>query len=246
MALTNYLTQVGALLQTPPAPTTLYPTATLTTYINIARNQLAGESKCIEVMTNFNTTSGTQAYSFSNLSVSSAAGINSIISVEQLWIKNVGLSQWITPRSWEYFSLFSSLNNPTSQLGPPTNWAQYAKGINGALYLDPTPDFVYTIQADCVGLPINLSTDNDPEAIPYPYTDCIPFLAVYWIFLSAQSAARQDDANRMYQRYQEFLMRAGGMSTPSILPYQYDANLVADQAANKRLAFDASAQQGKM
>ena len=43
--LTAYLNATAILLQNPVAPTSLYSTANLTTFINTARGQLAGESE---------------------------------------------------------------------------------------------------------------------------------------------------------------------------------------------------------
>jgi len=238
MALNSYLAQVQALLQTPPAPNTLYSTALLTTYINLARSQIAGEASCVQAFSTFNTSVGMSNYSFTALSVSTVAGISSVITVNQVWASIVGLSKWVTPRPWEYYSIYSNLNNPVSQQGIPDYWAQYSRGLNGAIYFEPIPDQVYSMTADCVCIPINLASDSDPEAIPYPYTDCIPFLSTYWALLSAQSAARQDDANRMYQRYKEFLARAQNMATPMQLPFQYDSDPDEALSSRARLGID--------
>ena len=47
-----------------------------------------------------------------------------------------------------------------------------------------------------------------PEAIPYLWTDAVPFFAAYYALLSAQAGQRQGDADRMFARYQEFTNRA--------------------------------------
>jgi hypothetical protein len=63
--------------------------------------------------------------------------------------------------------------------------------------------------------------DTTVEAIPELWADAIPYFAAYLALLSAQSAQRQGDANRMFERYTEFVNRARAASTPSILPGNY-------------------------
>ena len=69
--------------------------------------------------------------------------------------------------------------------------------------------------------PIALVDDTTPEAIPYLWTDAVPFFAAYFALLSAQAGARQAEADRMFARYQEFTNRARRFATPSVLPFIY-------------------------
>jgi hypothetical protein len=75
-----------------------------------------------------------------------------------------------------------------------------------------------------VCFPITLASDSDPEAIPYLWTDAVPYFAAYLALLSAQSQARQADAERMFSRYSEFLNRARRFATPSVLSGIYPQN----------------------
>jgi hypothetical protein len=74
------------------------------------------------------------------------------------------------------------------------------------------------MNVDCVCYPAALTTDTDPEAIPYPYTDSVPYYAAYLAYLSSQRAA---DADRMWQQYQLFSSRARQISNGSVNPGQY-------------------------
>lgn len=221
MALDSYLTQTKALLQNPAAPSSLYDPALLTTYINEARLQLAGDSTSIKRIGSFSLTSGTQGpYLFSSITLAPATGVQGVLNVRTLWYV-VGDGQlWFRPRPWPWFSLYH-LNSAAPDTGVPGAWSQYAEGEFGSLYIGPAPDTTYTIKADCVCYPVNLVDDSTPEAIPAPWTVAVPYFAAYRALLAAQTGARIQDAERMYQLYQLFLQRARAQSTPDILSHQY-------------------------
>ena len=95
----------------------------------------------------------------------------------------------------------------------------------GSLYLDPLPDLTYVLNADCVCYPIPLVDDTTIEAIPYLWTDTVPFFAAYFALLSAQTQARQEDAQRYYGYYKEFVERARNAANPSQLTYEYQGSV---------------------
>jgi len=230
--LTAYETALQNLLQAPGAPTTLYPTANLDLWINTARGQLAGEGKCVRAIGTISTVVGQRAYNFSSLNfgTSSVTGIQGAINVRRVSY-NLGQGYlWVPPRDWQYFDLYY-LSNPVPVPGPPGHWAQYAQGsatpasgssASGSFYIDPPPDNIYTLNCDCECYPITLANDSTVEAIPYLWTDAVPFFAAYYAFLTAQTGARYEDANRMYNYYKEFLNRARLAANPDVLTHQYE------------------------
>ena len=241
--LTAYETNLQNLLQLPGPTTTLYPTASLDNWINIARGQLAGEAECIRAIGTISTVVGQRAYNFSglNFGTSSITGIQGAIHVRRINYNVAQGAQWIPPRAWEYFDLYH-LNNPVPVNGAPEAWAQYAQGsaapasgssASGSFYIDPPPDAVYTLNCDCVCFPITLVNDSTVEAIPYLWTDAVTFFAAYYAFLSAQTGARAADAERMYGYYKEFLNRARQASNPSVNRTQYEQ--AADPASINKL-----------
>lgn len=136
---------------------------------------------------------------------------------------------WITPRGFEWLTYYR-LNNPVPQQARPTDWSQFGQGAapapsqqadGGTLYVDPVPDQSYTATCDCVCYPITLVDDTTAEALPYLWTDAVPYFAAYLALLSAQTGAREEMANRMFARYQEFVNRARAFSNPSVLGGQY-------------------------
>ena len=241
--LTAYEQALQNLLQLPGAPTTLYPTANLDSWINTARGQLAGEGECIRAIGTISTVIGQRNYNFSSISFGTASvtGIQGAINVRRVSYNVASGAQWIPPREWEYFELYY-MNNPVPVNGPPGRWAQYAQGAatpasgsaaTGSFYIDPPPDLVYTLNCDCTCYPIVLANDMTVEAIPYLWTDAVPFFAAYYAFLTAQTGARMADAERMYGYYKEFISRARMMSNPSVNRSQYEQ--AADPASINKL-----------
>ena len=222
--LTAYQNATAALLQNPVAPTPLYPTASLTTWINSARGQLSGEADCIRSMGSLALVAGQQVYPFSSITYagsSATTGIQGPLHVRTAWRAVAQGQAWMRPRAFEWFSLYE-LNHAVPVPGPPILWTQYGQGVAGTIYVSPVPDQAYTLALDTVCYPIPLVTDSTVEAIPYLWTDAVPFFAAFYALLSAQSTARDADADKMLQRYQQFVQRARNAATPAVLSGLYD------------------------
>lgn len=225
--LNKYLAAAKNLLQSPGAPTSLYSDANLTLWINTARGQVAGESESIRVLGTIDTVIDQRNYAFSAIDTGVAAtnGVAGTIHVRSLRYAVASGFKRINPRPWEWFELYH-LNNPVPQPSFPLTWSQYAQGASGtaaggSFYLDPPPDIVYTLTGDCVCYPIDLINDVTVEAIPYLWTDAVPYFAAYLAYLSAQTGSRQADAARMFELYTEFMQRARRFSNPSVNRYMY-------------------------
>jgi hypothetical protein len=222
--LTQYLTRTAQLLQNPAAPQPLYNDTDLTGYINEARGQLAGTAECIRAAGSVVLTQGTIPYLFSGISGPAGVGLGPIIHLRNIW-QNIGNGgyHYISPRPYPWFAIYNA-NNPAiqSQQGPPDEWAQYGQGVNGSLYISPAPDQTYLCTTDCVWLPADLATDASPEAIPRLWTDAVPFFAAYLALLASQTGSRSAEADKMFERYGEFMTNARRSATPDILPDIWD------------------------
>lgn len=239
--LTAYQTQTRRLLQNPQAPTSLYSDTDITSWINTARGQLAGEGECIRYLATIPTVVDQQAYDFADIDTGMSAtnGIDGIINVRALWFGVGSGRRWVPPRPWEWFSLFSyNTITPTSDY--PTVWSQFAQGAapgnsgatgGGSFYIGPPPDLVYTLYLDCVCYPIALANDSTVEAIPYLWTDAVPYYAAYLALLSSQTNARQADAERYFNMYALFVERARKAANPSVGRWQYSQATDPAQAA---------------
>src|SRR5690349_5170447 len=121
--LTTYQTRTQQLLQNPGAPTSLYSTADITSYINTARGQLAGEVECIRVLGTLPTVVGQPVYDFSaiNIGVSGTTGVSGVMNVRQMGYAVGTGKQWVASRNWEWYFQYH-LNNPVPSSGPPSVW----------------------------------------------------------------------------------------------------------------------------
>ena len=253
--LASYISNAQNLLQNPGAPSTLYTTANITTWVNIARGQLAGEAECVRSIGTITTVIGQRAYNFSaiNLGTPSATGIQGAINVRRVQY-NVGSGQkWVRGKSWEWFD-FQRFNNPVPGSGPPNEWAQYGQGsagtgaitgegsgtlLSGSLYIDPLPDMVYTLNVDCTAYPIALAADTDIEAIPYLWTDAVPYFAAYLALMSAQTNMRMEQAQRYFQIYQTFVQRARQAANPSLNRFAFEQS--GDPTRQNKLGMQGAA-----
>jgi hypothetical protein len=234
--LTTYLTRTQQLIQNPAAPVSLYSTADLTSYINQARGQLAGETECCRALGTLTTQISVRNYNFSSIGLGSGNGLAGVINVRQMLYAVASGYQWFRPRPWSYFWLYY-MNNPVPQGGAPQRWSQFSQGSSGqgsitgigtgsmssgSFYIDPPPDLVYSLLIDCSCYPAALVADTDVEAIPYLFTDSVPYFAAYLALMSSQTSARVEDAQKMFDLYKMFVDRASQASAPSVNRFLYE------------------------
>lgn len=252
--LTAYLKQTRRLLQLPGTQSTsLYTDADLTDFINIARGQVAGEGECIRVQGTIPTVINQQPYRFqdANVGVPATTGVQAIINIRSVHYVAGSGALWIPPRPWSWFSLYEQ-NNAVPKPGPPRTWAQFGQGAapsgvantsvnGGSFYISPPPDDVYQLNLNAVCYPIPLAADGDVEALPYFWTDAVPFFAAYFALMSAQTNARMADAAQMYKgHYEEFMDRARKQSNSSTGRWQYDQ--AGDPAQGPKMGIKGGAQ----
>jgi hypothetical protein len=187
------------------------------TWINTARGQIAGESECIRVYATLAVTAAVQQYPFSAIVFpTGSVGIQGVINVRSVMLALGSGQTGVTAREWSYFRR-NNLSTPTPVAEQPNIWAQLGQGANGTIWIN-LPDIDYTLTLDTVCFPTVLNTDADPEALPYLWTDAVPYFTAYLAYLAAQDKERAD---AMLQLYQTFVGRARQFATPSVLPHQY-------------------------
>ncbi len=230
--LTIYLARTSQLLQNPAAQNPLYATADLTSYINQARGQLAGETECCRFLGTLSTSLNTRNYNFSAINLGSSNGLAGVLNVRGMMYTVASGYQWMRPRPWSWYWLFK-MNNPVPQPGAPEVFSQFSQGasgqglgagsmISGSFYIDPPPDLIYSLLIDCSCYPIALASDGDVEAIPYLFTDAVPYFAAYLALMSAQTSARMEYAQKMFELYKMFVDRANQASAPNVNKYLYE------------------------
>ena len=244
--LTAYLARTNQLLQNPGASTSLYATADLTSYINQARGQLAAETECVRFLGTLTTQIGVRNYNFSSITLDGAS-IAGVLNARQMLYAVASGYQWMRPRPWSWYWLFK-LNNPVPQQGAPQVCSQFSQGssgqgsetgigagtmTSGSFYIDPPPDLIYSLLIDCSCYPSALAADTDVEAIPYLFTDAVPYFAAYLALMSAQTSIRMEYAQKMFELYKMFVDRANMASAPNVNKYLYERQ--ADPTAINKL-----------
>lgn len=217
--LATYQSEVQALLQAPNSPQPLVSEALLTSNINIARNQVAGEGECIRNYATLIVGPSTQQYPFSEITLAAnSPGVGAVLNVRKA-ARTIGIGPGqvrMFGREFEWFENFV-LAQSAPLPGPPRYWAQYGQGTGGTIFVS-LPDGSYTLALDCVCLPVALQDDTTPEAIPELWQDAVPYYAAW---LSMQDLQRQADAEIMMKRFEDLMGRARRLATPSVLPHQF-------------------------
>lgn len=190
----------------------------LVNYINMARGQLAAESDCIRVYGTLPVTAASQQYAFSTINLGGAAGVQGVLSVNQITYAVASGQKALHSRPFPWFNQFI-LSQPVPTAGPPASWCQYGPGALGSLFINLL-DGPYTLSLDTECYPINLVDDTTAEAIPYTLTDAVPFFAAYF---AALTTGNTDKAKAMFDEYQKFvgLGKLGDM--PSVLPSNFSS-----------------------
>lgn len=188
----------------------------LTTYVNIARGQLAGESECIRLYRTLDVSDASQEYAFASIDLTGiTTSVLGVLNVRQASFTVATGAKPLHSRPWPWFQQYV-LSQPVPTAGPPSTWSQLGQGASGTLYVNIL-DGAYTLNLDVVGYPVNLTDDSTPEAIPYTWTDAVPYYAAYL----ALFAVNPEKADRMFKEYERFVARARSNATPSVLPGNY-------------------------
>lgn len=232
--LTSYITDTQRLLQSPaPATAGLYSEGQITAAINKARRHLAIKGEVLRKIGTISTVAAQREYSFATIDIGVAAttGLAGVLNVRRI-NRVVGSGELrLDAVSWEWFDAYC-LNDPIPEGNAddpgsryPRTWAQYGQGgsasaeigdISGSFYLDPLPDAIYELRLDCLCYPITLTDNNTVEAIPPMFTDAVPFIAAWYILLSAQNQARRADAEAYYKYGMDYIGVGREGSNPSV------------------------------
>lgn len=193
----------------------------LKTYINQARAWLAGDSQALKVLGTYTITSGSQGpYPFSGITLTGATGVQGVLNVRQQWYVAGSGQLWFRSRPWPWFSVYF-MNSAAPATGVPKAWSQYGEGENGTVFVGPVPDQDYTVNADCVCVPIPLADDTTIEALPAPWTIAVPYYAAYLALLSSQTGDREQNAEKMLQLYEKFMTGARRQATSEVMPTNF-------------------------
>ena len=107
-------------------------------------------------------------------------------------------------------------------ISEPGWWAQFGAGAVGAIYLAPIPSQSMPMEVDLTIIPQPLLTDNDPEPIPYPWSDAVSYWAATLCLLQQQ---RREDATAMATLFNAELPMCASVVCPQMLVTPYGATI---------------------
>lgn len=191
------------------------PTFTITDTTGTGATATAAQAGCLF------TTAGIEQYTFSSVNSvvqTAQTGISGILMVQTVAVSWGSLKPVLDQLDWNSFQAYLRSYSAALQ-GQPCIWAQYGQGNSGSVYMWPIPSAVMPMDWDCICTPIVLVDDTTPEAIPYPWTDCVPYFAAY---LALMNARRPEEAAAMFQLYENFMKRARTLSENTFVPSYYD------------------------
>ena len=183
--------------------------ATFTTTIDNSLTTVAGQ----EVYT-FSTANTLAATNSATTGIHQVAGI---YSVSIAYGANAAMKPALDYKPWsEFQAYYRSYNNGMQNY--PVIYSQYGQGAKGSIYIWPIPSTASQMDWDAWCQPITLVDDTTVEAIPYPWTDCVPYYTAFWAYRNSQ---RAEDAKMMKEEFETYMKEAQAASTPPMVPSYY-------------------------
>lgn len=186
-------------------------------YINIGRGQIAVQGDAIPGYGALTITPASQQYPFSAINFG-IPGVAGAIAIETInWDTPTGGQQPLNPVDWARFNRYN-LGHSTPKVGPPKVFTQFGQGAAGTLWFNKVDQaYPLSIKARCY--PVDLVDDTTPEALPYMWTDPVPwFAAFYWL---AGMGQQPQQAAAMLQAFNQFMQFARAGATPDTNPAVY-------------------------
>ena len=226
--LAQYVTEVQNLLNDQQGQFFTIPT--ISNYVNRARRRVASASGCLRVLPEgAKTHPGQEIYPFSDwisLVQATKPGVASI-----LYCRSISVS--IGPNGWkpmwrqvpftDFQARFRIWNNTfIGTISEPGWWATFGVGPDTKIYLCPIPSQENPIDVDLTCIPAALLTDNDPEPLPYPWTDAVSYWAAVLCLLQQQ---RAQDAQAMAQLFNNDMPMCAAVVCPQLIINPYGASL---------------------
>jgi hypothetical protein len=158
-----------------------------------------GATATVAVSPLMQTQAGQEIYTFDKIPLANFPGVG-----EVFWVNSVSLiySAYRYRMMTYSFSTYQALirNYPRQYMYVPSVCAQLGQGTKGSLYVYPVPSAGYQMEWDCFCLPSDLTDDQSVEALPGPWTDCVPYFAAHLAFLELQNL---NAANYYFSLYEK-------------------------------------------
>ena len=148
------------------------------------------------VTTSLNNTvnQGQEVYPYSGIDVSYFPGVKSVYFVRSISLIYSNYRYSVPQYAFSTYQALIRQYVASQYQYVPTFAAQFGQGVGGSLFMYPVPSQTYQLELDCQCLPQDMIDDQSVEAIPEPWTDCVPYWAAHLAMLELQNG----NAARMY------------------------------------------------
>lgn len=216
--LTSYISDTSLLLNDPSNQ--FYSANTLTTLINRARRWMAIRSLQPRVLvTTLSTVAGQETYpiTLATNSVQQVRGVETPYGIIGISTNQGNYMVALGRKDFPSFQADDRILNGTFE-NWPIRFATYNRGLAQVAYLFPIPPQALPMWWDIACIPVNLESDSDPEALPPPWQDIVPFLAARYAFITQQ---RWQDAEGMRNEADAMFLEASRAEMPFMRPDWY-------------------------
>jgi len=216
--LNSYLTDTALFLNDPS--NLFYSQATLTNLINRSRRWLAMKTICVRVMvTSIDTAANQETYAISlaNAACAAVPGVAFPCGVIGISVQQGNYYIALGRKDFPSFQADERILDGTLQ-NYPDKFSSFNRGSALVAYMFPVPAAQYQSWWDLVCMPINLAADADPEAIPAPWTEIVPWEAAR---LALITQARWADATELEDEIAKMLAEASTAEMPFMRPDWY-------------------------
>lgn len=195
--------------------TTKYDNSTTVTFTG---GSVVTPATATPVINCLNTVNAQEVYTFSaaNAFAQLTSGVDKILFVESVAVSWGALKPVLA--QWNWNDLQARVRAYPIISGQPGIWSQFGQGESGSVYLQPVPTSALPMDWNCVCTPIDLVDDTTVEAIPYPWTDAVPYFAAYLAFMNGR---RPEEAKNMFSIYEMTMKRAREQSESSFISDYY-------------------------
>ena len=159
----------------------------------------------------------TYALSLANAAVAATSGVASPYGIIGIAVAQGSYMVSLGRKDFPSFTADDRILNGTLQ-NYPVKFSTYNRGSTQVAYMFPVPAAVYAMWWDVACTPINLVADTDPEALPLPWTEIVPFLAARYAVISQQ---RWADAQGFAEEGERMMLEASQSEMPFMRPDWY-------------------------
>ncbi len=158
-----------------------------------------------------------ERYLYKDFPVSAEPGIKSVFAVLDVSVVYNNLRYTLQRYGFSAYQAFIR-QYPFQYSYVPAAFTTFNDGTAGGILAYPFPSQQYPFEPDCLCLPQDLTSDQDFEAIPEPWTEGVPYLATAYAYQELQSF---NNARFYMDFFEKFTLRYSVYARPRMIGSPY-------------------------